>query len=114
MNVHWKDTLSQDELTCSEKLKVLSDPTRLAVVEYLMLGPCHVGTLADALDVEQSLLSHHLKVLRRAELVVSERDGKSVLYSVSPGAQVKEDKRAINLGCCQLHFDPGTFQSSQR
>ncbi len=94
------------ELTCADKLKVLSDRTRLAVMEYLMEQPSHVGPLGDALKVEQSLLSHHLKVLREAELVVADRDGKAVLYSVAPAAKT-ESQRAINLGCCQLVFDPG-------
>ncbi len=94
------------ELTCADKLKVLSDRTRLAVMEYLMEQPSHVGTLVDALGVEQSLLSHHLKVLREAELVVADRDGKAVLYSVAPAAMT-DSRRAINLGCCRLVFDPG-------
>lgn len=93
-------------LTCSDKLKVLSDRTRLAVMEYLMTQPCRVSFLSEALSVEQSLLSHHLKVLRKAELVVTERDGKGILYRVAPQAIVP-DSRAINLGCCQLHFEPG-------
>lgn len=95
-----------DELTCADKLKVLADRTRLAVLECLMEQPSHVGTLVEALNVEQSLLSHHLKVLREAELVVADRDGKAVLYSVAPTAKTDSGK-AINLGCCQLVFDPG-------
>jgi ArsR family transcriptional regulator len=94
------------KLTCAEKLKVLADRTRLAVMEYLMEQPSHVGPLVDALGVEQSLLSHHLKVLREADLVIATRDGKAVLYSVAPAAQT-ESRKAINLGCCQLVFDPG-------
>lgn len=99
-------TIVSEELTCSEKLKVLSDRTRLAVMEYLMEEPSHVGTLVNALGVEQSLLSHHLKVLREADLVIADRDGKAVLYSVAPAAKT-ESRKAINLGCCQLVFDPG-------
>lgn len=94
------------ELSCSQKLKVLSDRTRLAVMEYLMEEPSHVGTLVNALGIEQSLLSHHLKVLREAELVVADRDGKAVLYSVAPAAKT-ESRKVINLGCCQLVFNPG-------
>jgi ArsR family transcriptional regulator len=93
-------------MTCAEKLKVLSDRTRLAVMECLMEQPSHVGRLGEILGVEQSLLSHHLKVLRDAGLVLADRDGKAVLYRVAPEAQV-ESGRAINLGCCQLYFDPG-------
>jgi ArsR family transcriptional regulator len=95
------------ELTCAEKLRVLADRTRLAVMESLMDQPSHVGRLAEMLDVEQSLLSHHLKVLRKAGLVVADREGKAVLYRVAPKTKVKGLRSAINLGCCQLHFDPG-------
>ena len=75
-------------------------------MEYLMDEPSHVGNLVNALGVEQSLLSHHLKVLREAELVVADRDGKALLYSVAPAATT-ESRKAINLGCCQLVFEPG-------
>lgn len=96
-----------ERLNCSEKLKVLADKTRLAVLETLLEGPSHVGPLAERLEVEQSLLSHHLRVLRRAGLVESERDGKSILYSVAPDARVSGRAYAVNLGCCQLHLEPG-------
>lgn len=92
--------------TCARKLKVLSDSTRLAVMELLIQKPSHVGPLVEALGVEQSLLSHHLRVLREAGLVVADRDGKSVLYSLAPDVRA-DSKEAINLGCCQLLFKPG-------
>ena len=92
--------------TFARKLKVLSDGTRLAVMELLMKKPSHVGPLVEALGVEQSLLSHHLKVLREAGLVVANRDGKSVLYSLAPEVKAKSGK-AINLGDYQLLFKPG-------
>jgi len=94
-------------LTCAEKLKVLADRTRLAVMESLMDDPSHVGRLVEILDVEQSLLSHHLRVLREAGLVVADRQGKAVLYRVAPETLVDGSRSAINLGCCQLHFHPG-------
>ena len=98
---------SSKQPTCAEKLKVLADRTRLAVMESLMDQPSHVGRLAEILDVEQSLLSHHLKVLRKADLVVADREGKAVLYSVAPETQISGVRNAINLGCCQLRFEPG-------
>jgi len=91
--------------SCAAKLKVLADPTRLAVIESLMGSPKHVGTLATDLNVEQSLLSHHLQTLRDAGLVEAERDGKAVLYRLAPGAIVRRDGAAIDLGCCLLSFD---------
>jgi len=91
--------------SCASLLKVLADETRLAVVERLLEGPKHVGEINETLGVEQSLLSHHLKVLRQAGLVNAQRDGKQVLYSLAKHVQGNRKGRAINLGCCLISFD---------
>lgn len=93
---------------CASRLKLLSDPTRLRVMRCLLEAPRHVGDLQLRLDIEQSLLSHHLRVLREAGLVRSERDGKAVLYRVTADARVSTGGEAIDLGCCVLSFDPET------
>lgn len=54
---------------CVAQLKVLAEETRLAVMKLLMHGPQHVGEFNGVLDMDQSLLSHHLRVLREAGLV---------------------------------------------
>jgi DNA-binding transcriptional ArsR family regulator len=90
---------------CAEKLKVLSDPTRMKVIEALRSGPRHVGALVKALKIEQSLLSHHLQSLRAAGLVECDRDGKAVLYRLASSAALAEQGGKIDLGCCQLSFD---------
>lgn len=90
--------------SCVERLKVLADATRLAVLELLMDGPKHVGELAEQLGVEQSLLSHHLRILRDAGLAEAARDGKAVLYRIAPGVAGDPTGKAIDLGCCRLSF----------
>jgi len=89
---------------CADSLKALSDATRLEVLRALLNGPLHVGDLRAKVGVEQSLLSHHLKVLRDAGLVLAERDGKAVLYRISP--DVKGTGQGIDLKCCQVTFHP--------
>lgn len=90
---------------CAAILKVLADETRLSVVRQLMSGPQQVGELNAALKMEQSLLSHHLRVLRDAGLVLSTRDGKAVLYRLAEGVTLGEKPgESINLGCCRLSF----------
>lgn len=91
--------------SCANRLKVLADETRLAVLRQLMQGPKLVGEINDQLQVEQSLLSHHLKTLREAGLVVSVRDGKGVKYSLAPGVEMTSKAHSINLGCCSLSFE---------
>ncbi len=90
---------------CADRLKILAEDTRLQVMRLLSEGGQHVGDLQHRLGVEQSLLSHHLRVLREAGLVVAERDGKAVLYRIAPTVRVKRGGEAINLGCCVLAFD---------
>ncbi len=90
---------------CVRKLKVLADTTRLGVLELLMDGPKHVGELNAVLGIEQSLLSHHLKVLRDEGFVRTERDGKAVRYHFAPELRRNSTARAIDLGCCRLSFD---------
>ena len=89
---------------CASKLRVLADPTRLAVLEALIGGAKHVGSLQKQLGVEQSLLSHHLQTLREAGLVEAERDGKSVLYRIAPSVVARKGD-ALDLGCCVLSFN---------
>lgn len=89
---------------CAAKLRVLADPTRLAVMEALISGAKHVGAIQKLLGVEQSLLSHHLQTLREAGLVEAERDGKSVLYRIADNV-VGPEGDALDLGCCVLSFN---------
>ena len=93
------------EISCADLLKVLADDTRLAVMQRLLDGPKHVGEINEGLGIEQSLLSHHLKVLRDAGLVMAQRDGKAVLYELAPHVETVRSGKALNLGCCQLSFD---------
>ena len=89
-------------------LRVLADETRLGVVRSLLEGPRHVYEMQEALDIDQSLLSHHLRVLRDARIVESERDGKAVLYRLAPDVEVQRRGEMIDLGCCRLVFDDDT------
>lgn len=91
--------------TCASKLKVLSDPTRLAVLESLMAGPKNVGELMAQLGVEQSLLSHHLAILRDTALVEASREGKAMVYQLPASVSGSTSGKAINLGCCKISFE---------
>jgi len=90
---------------CVERLRLIADETRLAVLQTLVQKPEHVNELAECLGVERSLLSHHLKILREAGLVEAIREGKSMRYQVVPGIIVSRPEPAINIGCCFVSFD---------
>ena len=64
----------------------LSDPTRLQIVDLLRGGERCVCELTGALDVAQSRLSFHLKVLKDAGVVADRRQGRWIYYVLVPGA----------------------------
>lgn len=66
-------------------LKAVSDPTRLHVLVLLKERPCCVCELMSAVGGEQSLVSHHMRVLRGAGVVEAERRGRWIFYHLSPG-----------------------------
>ncbi len=72
-----------DLLEAVELLARMAHPTRLAVLVTLRDGPATVGALADHLEVEQSALSHQLRLLRDSGLVVSEPRGRRRLYRLA-------------------------------
>ena len=70
-------------------LAALSDPTRRAVVELLRRKPLRAGEIAEALEITPPALSRHLRVLRRAGLIVDdepEHDARVRLYRLNPKA----------------------------
>lgn len=89
---------------CADKLKVLADSTRLAVLESLLAGGKSVGELMSLLGIEQSLLSHHLAVLRETGLVEASREGKTMVYQLAPAVSSSTSGKALNLGCCKISF----------
>ena len=64
-------------------LKALVAPIRLALVDLLSDGPRCVHELVDALDAPQPLVSQHLKVLKSAGLVATNRRGREVVYRLA-------------------------------
>ncbi|MCA9295956.1 MAG: winged helix-turn-helix transcriptional regulator [Phycisphaerales bacterium] len=90
---------------CAATLHVLSDQTRLEVVRLLLDGSQRVKDINDVLGIEQSLLSHHLRVLREAGVVETERDGKCIVYRLSQHMVAKRRGRSLDFGCCTLSFE---------
>ena len=62
----------------------LADETRLRIYLLLLKGELCVCELVDILKMEQSRISHSLRVLREASLVAGRREGKWIIYSVNP------------------------------
>lgn len=85
-----REPLTEDDAkSLAASFKALSDPVRLRLLSLIASfagGEACVCDLTGPFDVSQPTISHHLKVLREAGLIESERRGTWVYYSVVPGA----------------------------
>jgi DNA-binding transcriptional ArsR family regulator len=60
----------------------IGDPKRLRLLYLVAESARNVTELTQALDIGQSTVSHHLRILRERGLVTAERDGTSIYYSL--------------------------------
>ncbi|MDR1101260.1 MAG: metalloregulator ArsR/SmtB family transcription factor [Clostridiales bacterium] len=67
----------------AELFRALNDPTRLKIINALLLAEMCVCDIASLLNMTQPAVSHHLKVLRQTNLVTYRRKGKIVYYALS-------------------------------
>ncbi|MEM9971803.1 MAG: metalloregulator ArsR/SmtB family transcription factor [Pseudomonadota bacterium] len=67
----------------AETFGLLSDPTRLSIVIACMDQERSAGEIAARLGTSASLTSHHLRLLRSARILRSERRGKQVFYTMA-------------------------------
>jgi len=65
-----------------ELFKVFGDPTRIKILYSLFESELCVCAIAELLEMEQSAISHQLRVLKNARLVKSRKEGKTVFYSL--------------------------------
>lgn len=67
----------------AELFKVFGDSTRIRILYFLYNGERNVSEISENLGLNQSAVSHQLKILKTSKLVASRREGKSMLYSLA-------------------------------
>lgn len=67
----------------SHTFQALSDPTRRAILNLLKEKDLTAGEIADCFSISKPSISHHLNVLKCAGLVLDERKGQFILYSLN-------------------------------
>ena len=63
--------------------KAFNDPTRREILELLKNGDMTAGDIADQFEMSKPSISHHLDLLKQADLVVSIKQGQFVMYSLN-------------------------------
>ncbi len=77
----------------SELLRAITHHLRLEILNYIDKNPLtNVNSIYNALDLEQSITSQHLRILRLAKLVIPQRNGKEILYSINHNKIAQLDK----------------------
>jgi ArsR family transcriptional regulator len=66
----------------AEFFKVFGDSTRIRIIVALLSGPMCVCDISALLEMNQSAISHQLRLLKTHRLVRSRREGKSVIYAL--------------------------------
>ncbi|HRV83520.1 MAG TPA: metalloregulator ArsR/SmtB family transcription factor [Saprospiraceae bacterium] len=92
-----KVTFDNEKLQVStEIMRALAHPLRLRILEFIdRNGKINVNKIYNTLNLEQSITSQHLKVLRLAGVVKQQKQGKYVLYSIEYDL-VERASRAVN------------------
>ncbi len=67
----------------NDSFKALSDPTRRKILEMLVDTDLTAGEIAEAFDMTKPSISHHLNILKGADLVISDKQGQYVVYSLN-------------------------------
>ena len=63
--------------------KALNDETRRQIVELLKENDMNAGEIAEQFNISKPSISHHLDILKRADLITSEKKGQFVEYSLN-------------------------------
>lgn len=63
--------------------KALNDPTRREILDLLKQKDLSAGEIADAFNISKPSISHHLDILKRADLITSEKNGQFIIYSIN-------------------------------
>jgi len=93
------DLDSETAEAVAEAMQALATPSRLRLLARLCDGPCSVSGLATSVGLEQSLVSHQLRLLRHLGLVRRVRDGRLAVY------ELHDEHVAVLLAQAVHHVD---------
>jgi DNA-binding transcriptional ArsR family regulator len=67
----------------NDAFKALSDPSRRKILHLLKKSDLSAGEIADHFNMTKPSISHHLNILKQANLVDSEKKGQQIIYSLN-------------------------------
>ena len=70
-------------MSMQETMKALSDPTRREILTLLRCGSKSAGEITEHFSITGAAISRHLSVLKDADLIRDQRDGKFIIYTLN-------------------------------
>ena len=70
-------------MSFNETMKALSDPTRRAILNMLKIQTMSAGDIASQFDMTGATISHHLSILKKAKLIVEDKQKNYIYYSLN-------------------------------
>ena len=70
-------------MSLQETLKALSDPTRREILQMLRGGSKSAGEISEHFSITAAAISRHLSVLKEADLIRDQREGKFIIYTLN-------------------------------
>ncbi len=99
-SVHSFPAFSREKLRISSNVfRALAHPLRMRIIGVIWSKEAIcVSDILEALSIEQSLASQHLRVLRMADLVTTHREGKFIYYTVDRSKMLTVRRALLHLG----------------
>ena len=63
--------------------KAINDQTRREILQLLVVGPLNAGDISKQFNMSKPSISHHLDLLKQAQLILAEKKGQFILYSLN-------------------------------
>lgn len=94
-----KVTFDNEKLHYSaELMRALAHPLRLRILEFIDdKGQTNVNKIYRSLDIEQSITSQHLKILKLAGVIKAQKDGKFIHYNIDYNVVSRAEKAVNNF-----------------
>lgn len=67
----------------ADLFKLFADSTRIRIMNLLLEGEKNVSEIVETLKMNQSAISHQLRILKNSKLIKSRRNGKTIYYSLA-------------------------------
>lgn len=100
-------------MVVNEVFRALSDPTRREILRLLRAGDLTAGQIAERFPLAKSTLSGHFAVLKGAGLIVAERQGTTIIYSLNVAAAEESIAAVMDLLGTGEEANPGARRKEE-